>query len=179
MADPCRGVVPCSGSAVSHAFETVRRYANLGQVAETRICCSAGASPALHSNEIRRGTAVISGAPVTISVNCFPIHPHPSDARTVNVNSPVCSGAPEKYPNRDKAIPGGNAPETTAYPTPPIGHDPLTLTSNGGASYPFSGTPQGNSTVTNSISVVNNGTSSAISIKVRRGMKGADRSPDI
>src|ERR1039457_5821853 len=89
IADPWRGVVPCSGVAVSHAaLDKVRRYASLGQVADTNIFCSAGVSPALHTKVSRKGVTVINGAPVTTSLNCLAVHPQPSDARTVNGNSP-------------------------------------------------------------------------------------------
>jgi hypothetical protein len=47
------------------------------------------------------GVTVITGAPVTSNVNCFSAHPQPSDARNVKLNWPVCTGAPEKYPNRE------------------------------------------------------------------------------
>ena len=38
----------------------------------------------------------------------------PSDARILKLNSPVCSGAPEKYPNLESWMPGGKLPEASA-----------------------------------------------------------------
>src|SRR5579872_1109757 len=97
IADPWRGVVPCSGVAVSHAaLDNVRRYASFGQVPDTNIFCSSAVSPAWQTKDKRIGFTLRMGAPVTISLNGLSVDPHPSDARTVKENSPVCKGAPEK-----------------------------------------------------------------------------------